>query len=84
MSVGNGKSVPVRPELPDAPPLNSTIDEVLSYLPRLSMSLVAALNKKVSVRSPTAEILLYSPNGSVYSVSVDNAGVISSTLKYSA
>jgi hypothetical protein len=77
---------PLRSSLPD-PPVNEgddadLMDKVLAYLPNLNAAILQALVKKVPISSPVAELLLASPNGSVYAITVSDTGVLSTHLRY--
>lgn len=55
-----------------------------SYLLRLVKQLSGAFDSRPAQNTGTGELLLVSPNGSVYSVKVTDAGVLQTTLKYDA
>jgi hypothetical protein len=55
-----------------------------SYLGRLSASLKTAFSRVSRTDETTMELLLSSPNGSVYSVTVDDDGNLETTLKFDA
>ena len=51
-----------------------------NYLMRLVQSLTAIVNRKAEKDIPQASVLLVSPNGSVYTVKVTDAGALVATL----
>lgn len=55
-----------------------------SYLQRFIKSLVSQMSRKLDTERPSASVLLASPNGSVYTVRVDDSGTLSTTLVYDA
>jgi hypothetical protein len=77
---------PLRTELPDPPAREGTdgevIDKIVEYLPTLNGAILHGLLNKMPRSSPVSELLLASPNGSVYAVVVSNTGVLSTVLRY--
>lgn len=65
--------------LPDAVKDQDTSD----YLRKLTGAIQIELDKKLSGESGVASVLLVSPNGSVYNVTVNNAGALTTTLLHS-
>lgn len=64
--------------LPDVP----TIIEdgaVTSYLRKLRDAINSELLRRIRKTEPVAEVLLVSPDGTVYKITVSNAGVLSTT-----
>lgn len=55
-----------------------------SYLLRLVKQLSSAFDDRPAQNTGRDELLLVSPNGSVYSVKVTDAGAIQTTLKFQA
>ena len=51
-----------------------------TYLARVLESLRRALSRAVSTDEGVSRIILVSPNGTSYSVTVDNSGTLSTTL----
>jgi hypothetical protein len=73
---------PTRIRLPDPSMLDVTKPQELStYLRTLNTALANAFSQRPAATMPTAATLLSAPNGAVYEVKVDDAGVISTTLK---
>lgn len=58
--------------------------ETRSYLMRLVKALTGAQSQAAGGNTAVASVLLASPNGSVYNVTVTDAGVIETELKYQA
>jgi hypothetical protein len=55
---------------------------VKTYLTQLVRALNSGLSKMVTTESPVGSVLLVSPNGSVYTVKVTDAGVLETELVY--
>lgn len=61
------------------PPPRSSDTALVSYVQSLTKVLVDAFNKRPDVTEPRNTLLLVSPDGTVYSVGVNNSGGITST-----
>ena len=73
---------PTRIRLPDPSLLDVTKpEELATYLRTLNSALAMALAQRPAVTSPTAQTLLLAPDGSVYSIKVDNAGTLATELE---
>ena len=62
------------------PPINLADKSMFSYLTLLVKALTPVVAEDRN--APKASVLLVSPNGSVYSVEVTDAGVLQTTLVY--
>lgn len=63
--------------IPPAPPVYNP-----QYQHTLSAILREELQEKVSKVQPISQLLLQSPNGSVYALTVDDAGVLATTAVF--
>lgn len=68
---------PSQPVIPNPPA--SLEPTTRGYLSVLVKSLLQILSTRLDVRSPVSSVLLASPNGSVYTVTVTDAGVLQAT-----
>lgn len=57
---------------------------VKTYLQQLVRAILGGTKNMVTTESPVGSILLVSPDGSVYSVKVTNAGALTTELIYDA
>lgn len=64
-------------------PANITDQPTADYLRTLINVIQNEMDKKLSSESGVASVLLVSPNGSVYNVTVNNAGALTTTLLHS-
>lgn len=74
-----------RIRLPDASRAFTTAevtDADRNYIRELNAALQRELESRVSVDNAAKEILLLSPDGSVYALGVSNTGTLTTTIKY--
>lgn len=55
---------------------------VKTYLTQLVRAILSGTSRMVTTESPVGSVLLVSPNGSVYTVKVTDAGVLTTELLY--
>lgn len=55
-----------------------------AYLTNLANAITREFNRRPTPESPVSSVLLASPDGSVYSVAVTDAGVLTATKVYDA
>lgn len=66
------------------PSLPHNEEGIFSYLRELSKYLVREFRKRPEKDTAVDSVILVSPNGSVYTVRVDDAGALTTTLMYDA
>lgn len=66
------------------PPGSIADGGIRGYLMQLVTSLSQTLTTTIDTRTPVGSLLLASPDGSVYSVQVTDAGVLTATKVYDA
>jgi hypothetical protein len=75
------RNPPPRPRLTKAPPFKEV--GLTQYLDSLSEDIVRELYTRATVTEPVFEVLLTSPAGKVWSVTISDAGILTATEKAS-
>lgn len=64
---------------PDLGPMEKSDPVLVAYLRRLGLWMTTQLQTKLPIRTATPFVLLLSPNGTVYRLTVDDSGALITT-----